>query len=308
MGEGTIFDKWEAAGRRAMQRDEAWRARWAAIERAARWPLLSGAAVAGLALGVLAGWPWWPWAIGVGLLAVLALAGVRQRLGPAYMTATALLAVDAALLSYVNPWWWGLLAGIGALGFAAVAGTWLGWWQHRRTHVLAAAVAGLALLATSAVVLAVHAAQAAEVERQQQAQAHEQAVARILPRTPASMVNFLAERITRPTPEAVADACFVFSPDAQRQLADAQGGGDCAGAIRALAARVTDPSGYVNRLWLPGQATQPGPASTLTVDACALDFGGLAGVPGPDPGPQLGHLTLTQQHGEGHRITAYRPC
>ncbi|MEV6832869.1 hypothetical protein [Amycolatopsis sp. NPDC051102] len=54
MGEGTIFDRWKAAGRRAMQRDEARRARWAAIERAARWPLLAGAAVAGLVLGVLA--------------------------------------------------------------------------------------------------------------------------------------------------------------------------------------------------------------------------------------------------------------
>ncbi|MET8848017.1 hypothetical protein [Amycolatopsis sp. NPDC004625] len=88
----------------------------------------------------------------------------------------------------------------------------------------------------------------------------------------------------------------------------AHGGGDCPGAVRALAARVDDPGAYVNRLWLPGQATQPGPAGTLAVDACQLDFGGLASAPRPDPGPQIGHLTLTQQHGEGHQVTAYRPC
>jgi hypothetical protein len=133
-------------------------------------------------------------------------------------------------------------------------------------------------------------------------------VARILPRTPASMVYFLAERIARPTPDAIADACFVFSSAAQQQLVAAHGGGDCPGAVRALAARVTDPNGYVNRLWLPGQTTRPGPAGTLTVDACTLDFRGLTSTPGPDPGPQLGHLTLTQQHGEGHQSTAYQPC
>jgi hypothetical protein len=308
MGEGTIFDKWEAAGHRAMQRDEARRARQAAIERAVRWPLLAGTAVVGLALGWLADWPWWPWAIGAGVLVLLALVGVRRRLGVAYTTAGGLLVVDAGSLSYIDPWWWGLLAGIGALGFAVVAGVRLGWWQRRRTHVLATAAVGLVLLVTSTVMLAVHAAQAAEVERQQLAQAHEQAVARILPRTPANMVNFLAERIARPTPDAVADACFVFSPAAQNQLVAAHGGGDCSGAIRALAARVNDPSGYVNRLWLPGQATQPGPAGTLTVDACTLDFGGLTSAPGPDPGPQIGHLTLTQQHGEGQLITAYLGC
>lgn len=218
---------------------------------------------------------------------MLALAGVRQRLGPAYMTATALLAVDAALLSYVNPWWWGLLAGIGALGFAAVAGTWLGWWQHRRTHVLAAAVAGLALLATSAVVLAVHAAQAAEVERQQQAQAHEQAVARILPRTPASMVNFLAERITRPTPEAVADACFVFSPDAQRQLADAQGGGDCAGAIGHSLPGSPTPAGTSTASGCPVRPPNPGqPARSPWTPAPSTSAASLAS-PDPIRGPSL---------------------
>ncbi|ADJ42199.1 hypothetical protein AMES_0377 [Amycolatopsis mediterranei S699] len=174
--------------------------------------------------------------------------------------------------------------------------------------MLAAVVAGLVLMVTSTTMLAVNAAEQAAIERQQQAQAHEQAVARILPRTPASMVNFLAERIARPTPTAVADACFVFSPAAQRQLADAHGGEDCPGAIQALAAQVVDPSGYVNHLWLPGRATQPGPAGTLTVDACVLDFGGIAGWSGPDPGPQIGHLTLTQQHGEGQLITRYTRC
>lgn len=59
------------------------------------------------------------------------------------------------------------------------------------------------------------------------------------------------------------------------------------------------PSLYVNRLWLPGQATQAtqtGQTGTLAVDACQLDFGGLMTTPGPELGPQIGHLTLAQQH------------
>jgi len=308
MGEGTIFDKWEAAGRRAMRRAEARRGRWVAIERVARWPLLACAAVVGLVLGVLADWPWLPWAFGGGVLVLLALLGVRRRLGVGYTAASALLVVDAGLLTYVTPWLWGLLAGIGGLGFAAVAALRLGWWRRRRPQVLAVAVAGLVLMVASTVGLGVHAAAVSANERQQLAQAHEQAVARILPRTPASTVNFLAERIARPTPDAVADACFVFSPAAQRQLADAHDRGDCPGAIRALADRVTDPGGYVNRLWLPGQATQSGPGGTLIVDACQLDFGGLASTSGPDPGPQIGHLTLSQQHGEGQLVASYSHC
>lgn len=71
--------------------------------------------------------------IGAGVL-LLALVGVRRWLEVAYTAAAAaLLVVDAGRLTYVTPWLWGLLAGIGGLGFAAVAALRLGWWQDRRS-------------------------------------------------------------------------------------------------------------------------------------------------------------------------------
>lgn len=53
----------------------------------------------------------------------------------------------------------------------------------------------------------------AEEKRQEQAvldQQHQTLVARILPRAPGSMVNFLVEKIAYPTPDAVSSACFVW--------------------------------------------------------------------------------------------------
>jgi len=93
------------------------------------------------------------------------------------------------------------------------------------------------LLVGSTIMLVVDAADRAAESQAQLDQAHDEAAARILPHTPGAMVAFLTERIAWPTPNAVADACFVFAPAAQRQLADALHGPDCPAAIRALAAR-----------------------------------------------------------------------
>jgi len=58
-----------------------------------------------------------------------------------------------------------------------------------------------------------------------------------------------------------------------------------------------------------GTATSPGPSGATLVDACHLDFASpVDDTPHPHPGPQIGTLTLTQQHGAGLLITDYRPC
>lgn len=168
---------------------------------------------------------------------------------------------------------------------------------------------GVVLAAGGSVMLAVDTARQERQTQEELDRAHDEAVARILPRTPASMVDFLAERIARPTPDAVADACFAFAPAAARQLADARHVPDCPAAIRSMAAEVTAAGDYVNNLYLPGQASQPKPDGTLSVDACHLDFSGLTDdTPHATPGPQIGRLTLAQQRGQGQLIVGYRSC
>lgn len=88
------------------------------------------------------------------------------------------------------------------------------------------------------------------------------------------MVAFRAERIARQTPDAVADACFVFAPAAQRQFADAWHVRDRLAAIRAMASEVTAAGHYVNYVYRSGQATWSNSDGTLSVDACNLDFSG----------------------------------
>jgi hypothetical protein len=76
-----------------------------------------------------------------------------------------------------------------------------------------------------------------------------------------------------------------------------------------MAGKVTAAGDYVNNLYLSGQAAQSNPDGTLSVDACHLDFSGLTDdTPHPNPGPQIGMLTLAQQRGQGHLIVEYRAC
>ncbi|MFJ7215437.1 hypothetical protein [Amycolatopsis sp. NPDC098790] len=307
MGGRDFVDRVVAAGERKAARDQDRNRRRAAIERAIRVPALIGAGILALVAWWLSGWEMWPWLFGGigGLLAVLVFA---RRLPPVWRLTGPLLVVGVWLLTYVDPWWWVLLAGVAVTG-AGVASLVMLQLRVRRWQTLTALALGVAMVATGWVMLAVDAARHARQSQQELDQAHDEAVARILPHSPGSMVNFLAERIARPTPDAVADACFVFAPAARQQLADARHVPDCPAAIRAMAAEVTAAGDYVNNLSLPGQATQPNPDGTLFVDACHLDFSGLTDdTPHANPGPQIGRLTLAQQRGQGHLVVAYQPC
>lgn len=307
MGGGKFTDRVVAAGERKAAQDQERNRRRAAIERAVRMPALIGSGILALVAWWLSGWEMWPWLFGGvgGLVAVLALA---RSLPPVWRVTVPLLVVGVWLLTYVDPWWWVLLAGLAVTG-AGVAALVTLRLRVRRWQTLGALAAGVLMVAAGWVMLAVDSARHARQTQQELNQAHDEAVARILPRSPASMVDFLAERIARPTPDAVADACFVFAPPAARELADARHVPDCPAAIRSMAAEVTAAGDYVNTLYLPGQATQSGPDGTLSVDACHLDFSGLTDdTPRANPGPQLGYLTLAQQRGQGHLIVGYRPC
>ncbi|WP_233225518.1 hypothetical protein [Amycolatopsis sp. CA-126428] len=307
MGGKKFTDRLVAAGEQKAARDQDRNRRREAIERAVRVPVLIGAGILALVAWWLSGWAMWPWLFGGvgGLVAVLVVA---RRMPPLWRVTVPLLVVAVWLLTYVNPWWWVLLAGVAVTGAGAAALVMLRL-RVRRWRTSGALALGVVMVAAGWVMLAVDAARQARQTQQELNQAHDDAVARILPRTPGSMVNFLAERIARPTPDAVADACFVFAPVARQQLADARRVPDCPAAIRAMAAEVTAAGDYVNNLSLSGQASQSNPDGTLSVDACHLDFSGLTDdTPHTNPGPQIGRLTLAQQRGQGHLIVNYRPC
>lgn len=306
MGEGTIFDRLEAMGRRSADRQ----ARRAAILRGAQTPVLVGLTMVTATAWWLSGWDWWPWTGGFAAVLLLALLGAPRRIGPVYTLAVALAVVDVWFLLLVDPWWWVVLAGVVLAGAGAAAAIRLRF-RTRRRETAGTLALGFALLATGVTMLLVDAAAAREQAQHELNQAHEQAVARLLPRTPGSMVAALVEGIGQANdPREVSRVCFIFSPRAQRQLAAAHGAPDCAGAIRALGAQVTDRLDYINNLWLPGAATTRGPSPDVqVVDACHLDFSAiLDDTPTATPGPQIGVLTLQQQDGEGSLIVDYRAC
>ncbi|MFI5592944.1 hypothetical protein ACIA5G_48390 [Amycolatopsis sp. NPDC051758] len=308
MGGGSFFDRLAAAGERAAARDEASNQRRAAIERAVRLPVLISAATLALVAWWLSDWAMWPWLFGgVGGLAVVLVFG---RGAPhAWRLSVPLLIIGVWLLTYVNPWWWVLLVGVVVTGAGVVALLRLRL-RVRRWQTLRALALGVTMVTAGSVMLAVN---ASEQKRQAQAElneAHDEAVARILPRGGKSMVDFLAEHIARFKPDDRL-ACFVFTPQAQRQFAEALHAPDCPAAVAVMASKVESGAAgdYVNHLYLPGQATQSNPDGTLSVDACHLEFGGLLDdTPHPNPGPQIGMLTLSQQRGQGHLIVGYRPC
>ncbi len=295
-----------AAGERKLVRDQDRNRRRAAIERAARVPALIGAAALALVAWWLSGWEIWPWLFGgVGGLAAVLL--VARHVPPLWRVTAPLVVVGLWLLTYVDPWWWVLLAGIALTGTTVVALVMLRL-RVRRWRTAGALALGVVMIAAGSVMLVVDAARQQRQTQQELDQAHNEALARTLPHTPASMVNFLVEHIARFKPDDRL-ACSVFAPDAQRQFADAWHVLDCPAAIRAMADEVTARGDYVNNLSLPGQATTSNPDGTLSVDACHLDFGGLTDdTPHANPGPQIGALTLRQQQGQGHLIIGYRRC
>ncbi|HEY3482512.1 MAG TPA: hypothetical protein VG674_31945 [Amycolatopsis sp.] len=321
MGEGPdIFERAQLTIERRRARARQWRA----LAEVLRVPVLAAVALVAVLAWWLSGWVMWPWTIGLCALVVLAMLRVPRQAGPVWTLMLVVLAVDVAFMWWVSPWWWAILAGtvLTAAGTAAAIATRL---HARRRETLAALAAGLVLLAGGIVGLAVTAAQERAVAARELQAAHDAAVPRILPRTPASMVNFLTERLAylaraqhgTPVPgqpragDLRADICFVFAPAAQAQLAGALRVPDCPAAAGALARQVTPGRelAYTNDVWLPGNAIGRGPTE-ITVDACRLDFTPtLSDDAGTGaPGPQLGHLTLQQQAGEGHLVVAYAPC
>ncbi len=179
MGGGNFVDRVVTAGERKAARYQDRNRRRAAIERAVRLPALIGAATLALLAWWLSGWETWPWLLGGfgGLAAVLVAA---RRVPPVWRATVPLLVVGVWLLTYVDPWWWVLLAGVAVTG-AGVAALVMLRLRVRRWQTLGALAVGVVMVAAGWAMLAVDAARQARQTQQELNQAHDDAVARILP-------------------------------------------------------------------------------------------------------------------------------
>lgn len=249
-------------------------------------------AAGGLSLWLLAGTPWLPLVIALGVLAAARLVlpfvprSWRAAVGPivgvglvVYLVSIssvwALLLVSGAVAAVhaLRECRWTVFA-VAALP-VAVGGGVLGWqaWQHQQLLVA------------------------------QRDAEHRELRARLLPQDPSSVPATVMTGIVRRDPDLT---CGLFTPSAAAQFAAGWRAPDCATAVRQLFTQVQGPE------WAsPSPRSVEWSAGTRsTVGACALEWStNLFG--GPAPGPQLGTFRVEAQSASGssgYLITAYRPC
>jgi hypothetical protein len=308
-----------------------------------RWGPLAVFGVAAVVLSALTG-NGWPWLWSLAAVAVLAVLGVRRRLGAAH-TAAAGLAVGVGFwLTEIPAYGWVVAAGL----VISVAGLLL-WRTARRQHVqpgtgvvpaespaeetipiprIAASASPRLLPSTAparprcrvsrrqavavvALGLAVFASgvvwwQLEVAARAARAQAIlDEAHEDTVSRILPHSAGAMMQHLVRFISERDdRTVCFVFSERAAQQFADGYGARDCAGAVQVLADRVSDPVAYRNNAWLPGAATVYGPGG-LRLDVDMCDLDVSPGAPGP---AALGRLVLETYRGGGYQITSFARC
>ncbi|MGE3286468.1 MAG: hypothetical protein AB7J32_10240 [Pseudonocardia sp.] len=195
------------------------------------------------------------------------------------------LVVVAALMSSTGPWAWALAASIGVLLAGLVQ---LPAWRL--------AAVGAVLVAVSAAGFAVAQYRTAEQIQAQEAQSQLESRGRLgAPRSTAVLPTLLTT-IARGETGAVCDA--LLAPAAQAPFAASVGQPDCAAAVRALAAQVTDANAY-EKAQAPRRSDPD-----AEIDACHLTWRATA-----PPGPQLGYLTVGAiPGGTTYTVMGFRPC
>lgn len=243
-----------------------------------------GIGAAALLLWPFAGWSWWPWMAGIGVLVVLRLLRLDGVLR-GWVWHVGGVVVVAGLMLSTGPWAWALAASLGVLLAGLVQ---LPLWR------LAAVGAVLGVVSGVGFVLAQY--RTAEQVAAQQAQTQLEGRGRLGAPRPAAVLPVLLTAIARGETGAVCDS--LLAPAARVSFAAAAGRRDCAAAVDALAAQVVEPGGYAD-------AEAPGTrrGDELDVDACRLVWSSGAA------GPQLGRLTIGRaEGGTTYVVTAFRPC
>jgi hypothetical protein len=234
-------------------------------------------------------WPfsglsWIPWLAGFGALIVLRLLRLDGPLRGWDLPLAGLVVVIGLMIS-TGPWAWALAASIGVLiaGLVQLPG-----WRLAAVGAVLCLITGIGFALTN-----LHEQQEAAASYgalQQESRADQGA-----PR-PQSVLPSLLNRIALGSPGAVCDN--LLAEQARTPFASSVGQPDCAAAVMALAARVSDRIRYAQAN-IPTVPTATG----LEADACTMDWG--SGAPA---GPQIGHFTIGPVAPSRYVVTGFRPC
>ncbi|MGQ0576981.1 MAG: hypothetical protein ACT4RN_22680 [Pseudonocardia sp.] len=258
---------------------------WRRILRTPRAAAGLGIGAAALLLWPFAGWSWWPWVAGAGALVLLRLLRLDGLLR-GWVWHVAGLVVVAGLMLGTGPWAWAFAASIGVLLAGLVQ---LPLWRLAAVGAVLCAVTGTGFAITQFRTAEQLAAQRAQTQMENRGQLGAPRATALLP--------VLLTTVARAETGAVCDN--LIAPQARPAFAAAAGAPDCAAAVRALAAQVTDP-----RVYAEGEAPGTRRGDELDVDACRLTWPG-----GAAPGPQLGRLTVGRaEAGTTYVVTGLRPC
>ena len=259
--------------------------RWRRLTRTRQGAVGLAILAAALLLWPFSGWFWIPWLAGLVVLVLVALLRL-DRLLHGWSWHLGGLAVLIGLMLVTGPWDWALAVSLGVLLAGLVQLPW------RR---LAAVGAVLCLLAGTG--WGVDRYRAAQEKAAQEAQTSEQNRGQIGVVRPNLVLQVVLSSIGRGDVGPVCDK--LLAEPARASFAAAAGAPDCAGAVQALAAQVSDPAAYAR-----GRAPTTQDGDVLNVDACRLQW-----TTGMTPGPQLGVLTVGRVGSETtYVVTGFRPC
>ncbi|NMH98925.1 hypothetical protein [Pseudonocardia acidicola] len=227
---------------------------------------------------------WWvPVAAGLGTLILLVVLRL-DRLLRGWTWHLAGLALVVGLMFSTGPWAWAMAASIGVL----IAGL-------LRLPAWKLLAVGVVLCAGSGLGYGLSTVRTTEQVEAQQVQTHLQSRGQLGAPRPTAVLPVLLNSIARGDTGAICDN--LLAEPAQPSFAASAGQPDCAAAVQALAARVTDPSGYARAT---AESTSSG--DVTTVDACHMTWDAAPA------GPQLGRLTVGRTTGSTYVVTGFAPC
>jgi hypothetical protein len=245
-------------------------------------PLIGGLIVARLLIGLFP--PHWrDWASGLALAVIAVL-------------------VAWSLLQFTPPVALGVAVGVGGLvcvaQLRALMPPWARWTAVGVSVALAATCGLVAWLSWRA--------DQARREANERAE-HEFRVAEMRPDQPLAVLHLVVKAVHDNDPVLV---CFVFTPEAEREFAEAADTTTCPATINVLHEKITG-KGYGNATAGPDEITRETRDRPATVSGCRMYI-----VDGPleyrdPPGPMLGTFRLERDPrfpNSGYLITRYTPC
>lgn len=218
--------------------------------------------------------------------------------------ARAVIAVLTAvwLFRFTSPLAWGVAVGVGCLvcvvQLHAVLPPWAQWTAVGLSVALVATCGLVAWLSSRADQARREAAERAEREFR---------IAEMRPDQPLAMFHLVVKAIHENDPALV---CFMFTPDGEREFAEAARADTCPAAISALHDRITG-KGYGNATVAPDEISRETDERPATVSGCRMYI-----VDGPleyrePPGPMMGTFRLERDSRfptSGYLITGRTPC